>query len=161
MMMRASREIGSRGYRVRAALICAAALVLVAGCRKKDEVPATTVDTGVATMPLAPVTVAEIEVGKGLNADQTLRDETDDFGVRDTVYAVVRTDGAGTSSQLAAKWTFQDGQTVHESSQAISPAGEARHEFHIEKATAWPKGKYKVEVMLDGVSAGSKEFEIK
>jgi hypothetical protein len=31
----------------------------------------------------------------------------------------------------------------------------------MDKKTAWPKGKYKVEVMLNGVSAGSKDLEVK
>ena len=63
---------------------------------------------------------------------------------------------------MAAKWTYQSGQTVSESSQNISPSGgETRHEFHLSKATAWPKGNYKVEILLDGVSAGTKDFSIK
>ena len=80
--------------------------------------------------------------------------------MRDTVYVSVKTEGAGTG-KLSAKFTFQDGQVVEETSQDINTTGDAYSEFHIQKATAWPKGNYKVEVMLDGVSAGTKDFEIK
>lgn len=143
-------------------------ILLTLACSKKDDAY---VDTGMATgtgtttmEPAAPagIRVTEIEVGEGLNADKTLKDETGDFGVRDTIYAVVKTDGASAGAKLDAKWTFQSGQTVSESSQTVSPTGgEARHEFHLQKATAWPKGNYKVEIMLDGASAGTKDFSIK
>ena len=83
-----------------------------------------------------------------------------DFDVRDTIYVSVKTEGAGTA-KLAAKLTYQDGTTVGEPSQDIAPAGDANHEFQFAKATAWPKGDYKVEVMLDGVSDGTKDITIK
>ncbi len=60
-----------------------------------------------------------------------------------------------------AKWTFQTGQTVKTDSQTIAPTGPAATEFHISKKTPWPVGKYKVEITVDGASAGTKEFEIK
>lgn len=141
-------------------LTIALALSVLAGCGKKDEAPA--MDTTALAPPAMPAAlrVSSIETGKGINADKTLRDDDRDFGVRDTVYVSVKTEGAGTG-KLAAKFTFQDGQTVEESSQDITPTGDAVHEFHVQKPTAWPKGNYKVEVMLDGASAGSKDFTIK
>ncbi len=146
----------------RAAIVLAIALVATAACSKKADDTAVAVDTSLSTMP--PVTnelrVGEIEIGKGLDADKSVRDGTDDFGVRDTVYVAVQTNGSG-SGALAAKFTFQDGQTVEETSQNITPTADAWHEFHIQKATAWPAGNYKVEVMLNGVSAGTKDFTIK
>jgi hypothetical protein len=138
------------------------ALVLsLFACKKKEAGPDTTVvDTGVAAAPVAVLKVAGIETGKGLNPDKTIKDDAHDFGVRDTIYTSVKTEGAGTG-KLAAKWTYNGGQPVNESTQDISPTGDAYHEFHIVKATAWPKGDYKVEILLDGVSAGTKDFTIK
>ena len=109
-----------------AARILPLALILsLFACKKKEEVP---VDTGVAMAPPAAPVVAlrvnGIETGKGINADKTIKDDAHDFGVRDTVYASVKTEGAGTG-KLAAKWTFQDGQTVNESTQDISPTADA------------------------------------
>ena len=131
-------------------------------CKKKEEAP---IDTGVAVAPpaAAPVValkVSGIETGKGVNADKTIKDDAHDFGVRDTIYTSVKTEGAGTG-KLAAKWTYQDGKTVNETTQDISPTADAYHEFHIAKATAWPKGNYKVEILLDGASAGTKDFTVK
>ena len=145
-----------------------ALIIPVLACSKKKDDGAYTEPSGSATTttPVAPAAtplrVAEIDVGRGLNPDKTVREKTDDFGVRDTIYAAVKTEGASAGSKLDAKWTYQAGQTVSASSQNISPSGgESRHEFHIAKASAWPKGDYKVEIILDGVSAGTKDFSIK
>lgn len=143
----------------RAAILSVVLLATVAACGKKDAAVAT--DTTIAPVPAAaPLRVAAVETGKAVNADKSINDDMADFGVRDTVYAAVKTEGAG-SGVLAAKWTFQDGQTVSESTQNIAPTADAWHEFHIQKATAWPKGNYKVEITLDGVPAGSKDFAVK
>lgn len=151
------------GFRnTRAAVVLAIALMATAACSKKADDTAVAVDTSLNTMPpmTAELRVDEIEVGKGLDADKSVRDATNDFGVRDTIYVAVQTDGSG-SGTLTAKFTYQDGQTIEETSQSIAPTGEAWHEFHIQKATAWPAGNYKVEVMLNGTSAGTKDFSIK
>ena len=39
--------------------------------------------------------------------------------------------------------------------------GTTATEFHVDKKSAWPKGKYTVEVMLNGASAGTKDLEVK
>ena len=155
-------KMNSRGI---ASLAAMALVFAVAGCKKKDAVVA---DTTAVAAPVAtpvvpgPVHVTDVSTGKGLTADKNLVTATSDFGARDTIYVVVKTEGAATSAKLDAKWTFNGKQTVNESSQNIAPTGpEARNEFHIQKKTAWPKGNYKVEVMLDGASAGSKDFTIK
>jgi hypothetical protein len=144
-----------------ARLIPLAFAFAIFACKKQEAVP---VDTGTVAPAPAPapaaLKVSGVETGKGLNADKTIKDDAHDFGVRDTIYASVKTEGAGTG-KLSAKWTYQGGKVVNESSQDISTTGDAQHEFHITKATAWPKGDYKVEIMLDGVSAGSKDFTVK
>jgi len=81
--------------------------------------------------------------------------------VRDTMYISVITDGAAKDAKIAAKWTF-NGKPVSEDSQTISPTGgTTATEFHILKKTPWPKGKYTVAVSLNGVSAGTKDLEVK
>ncbi len=156
-------------YRLKTAtLLRAFALALVipaVACKKKDEgasiePAASTSDTTPAAA--SPLRVADITVGRGLNPDKTVTNETGDFGVQDTIYASVRTEGTSAGSKLTAKWTYQTGQGVSESSLDVAPkATEARHEFHVKKAGAWPKGNYKVEILLDGKSAGSKDFTVK
>jgi len=43
----------------------------------------------------------------------------------------------------------------------VTYSGTTATEFHILKKTAWPKGKYTVDVSLNGVSAGTKDLEVK
>lgn len=154
------REYNYRRFALPAALLVS---ITLGACGKKDEpvvdTTATTSDAPAATV--GAIRVADIQTGKSIGADKRISDQTDDFGVRDTIYVAVTTDGAATNSKLTAKWTFQDGQTVNESSETISPTGTTVTEFHMTKASAWPKGNYKVEILLDGTLAGSKEFEVK
>ncbi|MGH7470527.1 MAG: hypothetical protein ACRENP_21490, partial [Longimicrobiales bacterium] len=69
--------------------------------------------------------------------------------------------GTAENATLGARWLFEDGQTVEETNQTISPTGAAVHEFHVSKPSGWPKGKYKVEVLLNGSKVDTEEFEIK
>lgn len=154
----------ARGAALTSALILLAAL---AACNKKDQATVTdTTSLGTTTATVAldttPIRVSDIQVGKGVGSDKKVGDRTTSFGVRDTMYVAVITDGAAKDAKLTAKWTYNDKQVVKESSQTISPAGgETATEFHMDKKSAWPKGKYKVEVMLNGVSAGTKDLEVK
>lgn len=152
------------------ARVLASALVLLgtlAACNKKDDTTLTdTTSLGTTTATVAldttPIRVRDIQVGKGVGSDKKVGDQTTSFGVRDTMYVAVITDGAAKDARLTAKWTFNGTQVVKESSQTISPmGGETATEFHVDKKSAWPKGKYKVEVMLNGVSAGTKDLEVK
>ena len=150
----------TRGIRVSTALLL---LLSFAACNKKNDA-ATASDTSSldATPDSQPLRVANIEVGRRINAEKKISDQANDFGVRDTIYVSVTTEGAATSSNLAAKWTFNGKQRVDSSSQNVSPRGGTTvTEFHITKASPWPKGAYKVEILLDGVSAGSKDFNVK
>jgi hypothetical protein len=137
--------------RARAALVVVLAFALAACSR-----PAS---TGGATTP--GVRVTDVDLGRSLNADKTIGDKTESFRPADTVYAAVVTEGSSSNAALKARWTYQDGQLVDESVRTIAPAGKSTTEFHISKPDGLPTGKYKVEVSLDGASAGTKNFEIK
>ncbi len=141
--------------------------VALAACGKKDEgtlVDTTAVGTQTATVSLdtTPIRVSDIQVGKSIGTDMKVANQSTDFGVRDTMYVAVITDGAAKDAKISTKWMFNGTRVVNESSKTISPTGGTNAtEFHIDKKTAWPKGKYTVEVMLNGASAGTKDLEVK
>jgi hypothetical protein len=141
--------------------------VALAACGKKDEgtlVDTTAVGTQTATVSLdtTPIRVSDIQVGKSIGTDMKVANQSTDFGVRDTMYVAVITDGAAKDAKISTKWMFNGTRVVNESSKTISPTGGTNAtEFHIDKKTAWPKGKYTVEVILNGVSAGTKDLEVK
>jgi hypothetical protein len=148
----------------------ASALVLVgtiAACNKKNDTTltdTTSLGTTTATVAVdtAPLRVSDIQVGKGVGSDKKIGDQTTSFGVRDTMYVSVITDGAAKDAKLSTKWTYNGTQVVNEASQTISPTGgTTATEFHVDKKSAWPKGKYTVEVMLNGASSGTKDLEVK
>jgi len=141
-----------------AALFLAAGLT--AACKKADNTPPAADSSPAMDTPAATLQVASVDLGKSVDANKKVTSSTDDFGVRDTIYASVATTGTG-NGLLVAHWTFEDGQQVEHSEQNVSTTGPANTEFHISKATAWPAGKYRVVITLDGREVGSKDFEIK
>ena len=130
-----------------------------AACRKADA-PSTA-----GTPPPATGTalaVSAVEVGRTLNPDKTIGDNTETFTPMDTIYVSVATNGTSSGANLSARFTYgSDGQIVKEESRQIAPSGAATTEFHIAKPDGWPEGQYKVEVSLNGAPAGTKSFEVK
>lgn len=157
-------RFSSRAAAVTSALVFS---VLLAACKKKDEgkvVDTTAVGTQTATVAVdtTPIKVSDIQVGKAIGSDMKVSNGTTTFAVRDTMYVAVVTSGAAKDAKVTAKWTFNNGQVVKQDTKTISPTGgENVTEFHVTKASAWPKGNYKVEVSLNGVSAGTKDLEVK
>ena len=134
--------------------ILAVTLVAVLSAACTENPGATGTGTGVG------VRVSQIDMGRSLTADKTINDKTDSFKPNDTIYASVATEGTAASATLKARWTYQNGQAVDESTQTIAPNGDARTEFHISKPDGWPTGKYKLEVFLNGSSTATKDFEV-
>lgn len=149
----------------------AAALVATAGCKKADTAntnadTATATSTGTVAPPASPsaaIRVTDIDLGRSMAGDTAIADKTTDFRPNDTIHAVVRHEGAASGATLTARWTFQDGQTVEEKSETISPTGTRTDYTHfmIRKPSGWPKGKYTLHVLLNGNEVQTKDFEVK
>ena len=107
------------------------------------------------------VRVTDVGLGRSVGGDKAITDRTDTFRPNDTIYASVATEGSAPSATLRARWTFEDGQLVDESTRTIAPGNRERTEFHISKPDAWPAGKYKLEVFLDNQSVETKNFEVR
>ena len=134
----------------------ALAAAVTFGCQKKAETPPP------ATTPApAPFRVTGIELGKSLTADKRVAAPTETFGTKDTIYAVIASEGAAKSVTIEARWTFQDTILVAADSQMVAPTGPAWTEFHILKPTRWPVGTYAVEVNAGGTPSGRKTFQVK
>lgn len=152
------------GYRRSLSAFALGLTVVAAGaCKKKTETAVAPPDTTATAAPApAPFAVQGVEVGKQIGADKKVTSPTTTFGPKDTIYASVSTDGAAPSKTIVAKWTFgPNAKPVKTDSQSIAPSGPAATEFHISKPSGWPVGKYKVEIVVDGSPAGSKDFEVK
>jgi hypothetical protein len=147
--------------RVVTALVCIALVGVIACGKSKTAEQAPSTPEEAAPAPVA-LHVTGLELGRSIDAERKISAASTTFGTHDTIYVSVATEGTASSATLAAKWTFgAEGQLVNEMSQPIAPTGPANTEFHIARPKAWPVGSYKVEVSLDGVSAGVKDFEVK
>jgi len=164
------------------AALLAATLVLGACGKKNNEAapapseappPAATAPASApapapaATAPMAmnngaptEVTVGAVELGSTVDANHKILASGTSFGPKDTIYASVDTTGSGNAT-LAAKWTTQDGQVVHEDSKTLNAMGPETTAFMISKPDGFPAGNYKVDISLDGKQVASKDFTVK
>ncbi|MGY3041335.1 cytoskeletal protein RodZ [Rhodanobacter sp. TND4EL1] len=158
------------------AVSLAAALAL-GGCGKKDDsasqipatpppeaaAPATPPTTMAPTAPEAGasmVTVSSVQLGSKVDENNKIAASGDSFAPKDSIYASVDTTGTGNGT-LAANWTYQDGQTVHEDSKMLTTNGPQTTVFMISKPSGFPAGNYKVDISLDGKQVASKDFSVK
>ena len=72
----------------------------------------------------------------------------------------VETSGTASSADLAARWTYEDGQEVDRTETTIAPTGPEHTEFHISKPDGWPEGDYQVEIMLNGRTVDTLDYEV-
>jgi hypothetical protein len=106
------------------------------------------------------VRVTDVDLGRAVGQDKRVTEKTDSFTPSETIYVSVRTEGSASSATLKARWTYEGGQLVQESSRTIAPKGTAVTEFHVAKPDGWPKGSYQVEVFLNGNSVETESFKV-
>lgn len=155
------------------------ATLALAAC-KRDE-PITTDDVAVAPAPAptpapapAPTpdpagppaaAVTAVDLGSTVDADGRVLAGTSTFAPSDTITASVTTDTgapqASATGTLGARWTFEDGQLVNEESKTFQFDGRGTTNFQISKPDGWPVGRYRVEILLDGVLVQTREFEVR
>lgn len=170
--------------KTRQPLILAVALtsaLALSACGKKDEsaspIPGTpppsataptTTPAPASTAGMAPagstttaaVTLNTVELGSTVDANNKILASGTSFAPKDTIYASVDTSGNGAAT-VSAKWTYQDGQTVHEDSKTINAMGPETTAFMISKPGGLPTGNYKVDIALNGNQVASKDFSVK
>jgi hypothetical protein len=142
-----------------AAMVLGLALVGAPGCKKSQPPAPPSVDLSRAPAA-AEVKVTEVQLGTAVGVDKRIAQPKTAFSTKDTIFASVATEGTANAAEIAAKWTFQDGQVVNESRRSIAPSGKEVTEFSIQKPDGWPAGSYKVEISLNGKPADSKTFTV-
>lgn len=140
-------------------VLACAVLMLAIACKKAEPPPAAAPAPAPPPPVAAVITVSGVDVGSAIGADKRVTAPTDVFKPTDTIYAAVTTSGSAPRATLTARFTFEDGQVVNESTQDVAGAGVT--EFHISKPDGWPAGRYRVEIALNGQPAGTREFEVR
>lgn len=102
--------------------------------------------------------VTAIQLGRSLNADNTVADSVATFRSRDTVYVSVLTTGSG-SATISVRWTY-GGQVLDEPKKQVSYRDFAATDFSLKSVAGFPPGQYTVEVFFNGQSAGTRNFHV-
>ena len=143
--------------------------LIAAGCGPSDKgapqappptaaAPATATPSGAAGI----LHIASIEIGRSVNRDSTMHDATMRFIPTDDVWASVIVEGTAPRATLQARWLTDGGGVLEQSSQEITPTGRTVVAFHAAaRPGGWPLGRYKLELLLDGVVGGTQPFEIR
>lgn len=142
-----------RTRRVSLLALGCASLVIAAACGRKAS-------GGESRGSTSTISVTDIDLGRSINPDLTVNDKTTTFKPGDVIYASIGTAGAAPAN-VGVRWTYNDNQVVDRGDRDIHPTGDTRTEFHISKPDGLPVGHYKLEVTLNGASAGTKEFDVK
>ena len=150
-----------------ALMVAVAGTVALAGCKKNEPTPAPEVSAPAPApvsepAPAAPaVSVTSVTVGNAIAADQSVAPVAT-LGVKDKIVVSVNTSGTANNTALAAKLTYQDGQVAGEQSRTLNTTDTGTTNIEFSNANAWPAGKYRAEVTLNGQPAGTaQEFEVK
>lgn len=155
--------------RISSALIVALAGTLaLAGCKKKEEaVVAPPVVTEPAPAPVIepapmPVSTTSVTVGNTAAADKSVA-AMSTFGTKDKIIVSVKTDAAtAANAAIDAKLTYQDGQVAGQQTATVVAEDAGTTNVTFSNANAWPAGKYKVDVTVNGQPAGmTQEIEVK
>jgi hypothetical protein len=133
----------------------------------KSEPPPTPPPPPVTAPPTtqpAPVSVGGVALGKAVGEDKKVTTPGDSFGVKDTIYASVDTQGVG-KAKIRALWSYVKGEKtakVDETTIDLTATGPTVNEFHISKPSGWPKGDYKIEIFLNDetTAAQTKTFKV-
>jgi hypothetical protein len=102
--------------------------------------------------------VTEIQIGRGLNADNTVSEHTTRFSPRDTIALSVLTAGGG-SGTLSVRWTYAT-RVLDEPKKPIAYKDVAVTDFRLQSMAGFPPGEYSAEVFLNGQSVGVRTFRV-
>jgi hypothetical protein len=105
-----------------------------------------------------PLKIETLQLGRSLNADQSVAEPTTTFKPNETIYvsALNPSRGAGT---IRVKWYYGT-QLLSDREKQVSFQGAGATEFNLQSAGNFPPGDYSVEVEVDGQSVGKRNFTV-
>lgn len=134
------------------------ALTLTA-CNRQGSEQKSTPPTATSEQSAAKIT--DVDLGRSLNPDRSIADNTNAFSPADTIYVSIKTGASTQNAELQARWLFEDGQVIDETRQSVGPTAEgATTEFHVSKPGGWPTGEYKVEISIGGTVVETRGFKV-
>lgn len=126
--------------------------------------PASTSSKSASTKPASDIKVTSVTIGSAVDASLAISKEQRSFSPQDKdIYASVATTGNTDNATLNAKWSYVEGkeQPFSTTSESIATNGPAVTTFKVQNPNAWPQGKYKVEISLNGKTVASEVFVVR
>jgi len=137
-------------------------------CSNADGQKTTVVRTGAGVVllvafiagcgPSEPLQISTLQLGRALNPDNSVAAHTTRFKPDDTMYVSILSDEPGFGT-ITVRWLLH-GQVISEAKRDVSYTRAAATEFHLQNSGGFPPGAYRVEVLIDGKPAGSREFRV-
>lgn len=104
--------------------------------------------------------VTDITTGRTLAPDGTIVEDTRTtmYWSTDTFYVSVATSGSAENVTMTARWTGPESAKA-EVSKTLSPKGTTVTAFEAPPPDGrWPAGDYKLEILVNGISQGTREL---
>ncbi len=105
-----------------------------------------------------PLKVETLQLGRALNADNSVAQPTTTFKPNETVYVSALNAGRG-SGTIKVRW-YYGSQLLSEREKPVSFQGSGATEFNLQSAGGFPPGDYSVEVEVDGQAVGKRNFTV-
>lgn len=105
-----------------------------------------------------PLQVETLQLGRRLNADNSVAEPTTTFKPNETIYvsALNASRGEGT---IRVRWYYGT-QLLSDREKRVSFKGAGATEFNMQSAGNFPPGDYSVEVEVDGRAVGKRNFNV-
>lgn len=111
-----------------------------------------------------PIKVAAVTLGSAVDRSLAVSKEQRHFAPEDkAIYAAVKTVGHADNATLNATWSYVEGkgQTFSSTTESIATDGPATTTFKVQNPNAWPQGKYRVQISLNGTPVATEDFEVR
>lgn len=138
----------------------AAGLILVSACSTEQRGSIDSAAGTAESSARAALSVINIDLGRHVDAENKIPDDTDTFAPSDTIYASVQTSGtAEEGSSVVGRWTFPDGSMVNQNvNEAATSAN--RLVFFIAKPGGLATGNYTFQILVNDREVRSKAARV-
>ena len=102
--------------------------------------------------------ISRIQVGKALNPDNSVAAHTTRFKPDDTIYVAILSDEPGFAT-ITVRWLLYV-QAISTATRDVSYTRAAATEFHLQNSGGFPVGNYRVEILINGKLAETREFKV-
>ena len=138
----------------------AAVFVVSAACSTEQRSTIDSAAGAAESSARAALSVINIDLGRQVDAENKIPDDTDTFAPSDTIYASVQTSGtAEEGSSVVGRWTFPDGSIVNQNANEAATSAD-RLVFFIAKPGGLPTGNYTFQILVNDREVRSKAARV-